>query len=162
MVLLSALIAVASLSGIALAQEDPDCYPIPAGGCETTPEQDEEQEETAPEEAPTCQEILDGIADGTIDPADLPEGALAECGCPELQELVDAGTLDTADLPDGCEEQEQVLAEDDTEETPEDPEDGPEEAVLASTGIDGGMMALLAIAGLMGGLSMVVMARTRA
>ncbi len=172
LMILSLLVAMLSIAGVAVAQE-PSCYPVPPGGCDVVPTCEEiiaaivaddvslDQNGDGVIDAADlpadcgCDVLIAAIADGTLDIADLPEGALDSCGCDELQAALDAGTLDEADLPAGALDEcgeEEVL----------DESDGPEEAVLADTGIDGGSLALLALAGLMGGMALVVAAGKRA
>lgn len=91
---LSLLVMVLSIAGVATAQDDSSCYPVPPGGC-------------APEEI-TCTDIiaaivaedpaLDQNGDGVMDAADLP----ADCTCPEQEEAVAAGIIDESDLPPEC------------------------------------------------------------
>ncbi|MEE8603247.1 hypothetical protein [Euzebya tangerina] len=145
---LSILVMLTSVVGVASAQ-DPECYPVPPGGCE------EPTEEPTPEPtAVSCSDIiaaigsgdtdLDQNGDGAIDAADLP----AVCTCAEIEAAVAAGDLDESALPADC-----VEPQSDSQTNEPEPE------TLAATGIDSGPLALLALAGLFGGVLLVAVNR---
>ena len=122
LVLLMTAFTIAGGPGPVSAQED-ECYPVPAGGCpevaddcssiiaaieagDTSLDQNgdgEINEADLPAEC-TCEELLDAIAAGTIDPAQLPDDALADCGCSEILDAIASGALDPANLPAGAAE----------------------------------------------------------
>jgi hypothetical protein len=153
LLLLALLVLALPLAGVAGAQDDSSCYPVPPGGCEPAPEPPPPPPPPppAPEPPPeveevTCEDIIAAIAagdvaldqdgDGDIDADDLP----ASCTCEEIQAAVDAGTLPADALPEECAEVE----------------------VLADTGVEAGPLALLALAGLAGGLVLVATVRKTA
>lgn len=128
-----------ALVPVANAQEEPECYPPPPGGCEVEPtcadiiaaitDEAVVDETTAAldtngdgviDEADlpascTCAEIVDAIAAGTLDPSALPAGALDNCTCDELVEALVAGTLTIDQVPAGalescsCEQTQQLV-----------------------------------------------------
>ena len=179
-----------AFSGMAAAQTEPECYPVPPGGCETEPpapqpppeidvaaDADEEEMEPPteePTEPPTEEPTEEPEPEATPAAADEED----EITCEDVIQAIASGdTSNTAMDADGdgdvdvddllaagctCEEIQEAIAAGDLPADTQLPENCAESAVLADTGIESAGLAGMAAAALLAGAVMVTTTRRRA